>query len=629
MPGSQDYFGSISDTRDRRRHSRQTTALNYVRLGETNGGILLNVSEEGLAFTAAEPLAGEFIPRLRFQLTEKAEWIEASGRIVWLNDSKKGAGIEFIDISNAGREQIRQWIDSKKPYAETQESVSPARKTRKESEVTPFPAPKVETHKNETQYEIVEPHLRKMFPSESVLEAETARPAPPPQVAFNETQAESRAQFFPSESGEDCESSVTPAPPIGRQPTGREVRHAESLSESQNTRTVEPRFRHAVQIETLPETNQIHQEEESAPPENARLIEQSDEAPEITADSVIRTNQLQRDDSAPRAARVPNFGYQTSPSVLSGRVARVPSFGYQTAASSYQQSEDWTNWVDPAANPHRSKFGFVVMGVLLVAAAFAIGMALGHGSLDGLVESVRQYIPDKYQQAPTANISAAESAPPAPKVEKTRTDAPAQAQSDTSSAQTSATSATPSQAAPPSEPATSSISRTETHPEAASSEAEVAGPSGRAKASAAESATPPVLVSAAGSGNGPLRLTSPETAVSASSSVAISSQATVLVPRAAGADATQEAKRLQPGTLVFHVEPQYSKRMGRGEVEIVKLLATVGENGLVTNVQRISGPPLFASAAINAIREWKYSPTLFDGRPVKTEEKITVAFRSR
>ena len=95
MPGSQDYFGGITDSRDRRRHSRQITTLNYIKLGESNGGILLNISEEGLAFTAAEPLVGEFVPRLRFQLEEKAEWIEASGRIVWLNDSQKGAGIQF------------------------------------------------------------------------------------------------------------------------------------------------------------------------------------------------------------------------------------------------------------------------------------------------------------------------------------------------------------------------------------------------------------------------------------------------------------------------------------------------------------------------------------------------------
>lgn len=120
----------------------------------------------------------------------------------------------------------------------------------------------------------------------------------------------------------------------------------------------------------------------------------------------------------------------------------------------------------------------------------------------------------------------------------------------------------------------------------------------------------------------------PENAVSATSSVAVSSQATILVPREVGVDAAQEAKRLQLGTLVFRVDPQYPKKIGRSEVEIVKLMATVGENGQVTDVQRLSGSPPFATAAISAIREWKYSPTLFDGRPVKTEEKITVAFRS-
>jgi hypothetical protein len=57
VPGSQDYFGSISDKRDRRHYSRQITALNYINLDEGNGGILLNVSEDGLAFTAAEPLS--------------------------------------------------------------------------------------------------------------------------------------------------------------------------------------------------------------------------------------------------------------------------------------------------------------------------------------------------------------------------------------------------------------------------------------------------------------------------------------------------------------------------------------------------------------------------------------------
>ncbi len=103
----------------------------------------------------------------------------------------------------------------------------------------------------------------------------------------------------------------------------------------------------------------------------------------------------------------------------------------------------------------------------------------------------------------------------------------------------------------------------------------------------------------------------------------------MFVPREVGAEAVQEAKRLQPGALVFRVDPQYPKKIGRNEVEIVKLLATVGENGEVTNVQRISGPLPFATAAMSAVREWKYSPTLFDGHPVKSEQKIVVAFRAR
>jgi len=269
-----------------------------------------------------------------------------------------------------------------------------------------------------------------------------------------------------------------------------------------------------------------------------------------------------------------------------------------------------------------------VMGVLLVVAAFAIGLAFGHGSLEGFIDNIREYVPDKYRQEPTANISAAESAPPAPKVEKTQTDTPAQADSDNSVNQPSETPATSSPQTPSSQPVASRTDNKETPASAASSQTDTDSASETGKPAAGEGDSMPVLISVAGSGSGPFRLTAPETAVSATSSVAVSSQATILVPRGVGVDAAQEARRLQLGALVFRVDPQYPKKIGRGEVEIVKLLATVGENGQVTNVQHLSGSLPFATAAMSAIREWKYSPTLFDGRPVRTEEKITVAFRS-
>jgi hypothetical protein len=612
MPGSQDYFGGITDTRDRRRHSRQITTLNYIKLGESNGGILLNISEEGLAFTAAEPLVGEFIPRLRFQLEEKAEWIEASGRIVWLNDSKKGAGIQFLEISDADRQQIGRWIESKN-LSEIQDAETTPRKIRKETEVTPFPTPKSNSRNIEKQYEILEPNLRRMFPSESVLGVEAAHPAPSLQVeAFNETKA-TRADYFPSENDARREVPAVPGPQVEIHSSGREGRHAESLSESvARVPAAETRFAQAVQVETLAETETHQKVKESPLPERAPLIERSESLPERRPDSTADTNQF-------------------LPGGLAGRSVRVPTFGYQpTSSSNYEQQDDWTNWVDPSASAHRSKLGFVVMGVLLVVAAFAIGLVFGHGSIEGFIENIREYVPDKYRQEPTANVSAAESAPPAPKVEKTRTDTdtPAQTQSDNSADQASEAPATSSQATPSSEPVASRTGNKGTPASAASSYTDTDSASETGKPAAAEGDSTPVLISVASSGSGPLRLVAPENAVSASSSVAVSSQATILVPREVGADAAQEAKRLQLGTLVFRVDPQYPKKIGRSEVEIVKLLATVGENGQVTNVQRLSGPLPFATAAIGAIREWKYSPTLFDGRPVKTEQKITVAFRS-
>jgi len=615
MPGSQDYFGGITDSRDRRRHSRQITTLNYIKLGESNGGILLNISEEGLAFTAAEPIVGEFVPRLRFQLEEKAEWIEASGRIVWLNDSKKGAGIQFLEISDADREQIKRWVESKN-LAEMQDLERTSRKSRKESEVTPFPAPKSHTRTVEKQYEILEPHLRRMFPSESVLGVEATHPAPSHQVEpFSETKA-ARADYFPSENDVRREVPVAPDPQVEIHSSGREGRHPESLSQSvAHVPAAETRFARTVQVETLAETETHQKEEESPLPERAPLIEQSESTPERRPDSTADTNQF-------------------LPSGLAGRSVRVPTFGYRStfsASPNYERQEDWTNWVDPAASTHRSKLGFVVMGVLLVVAAFAIGLAFGHGSLEGFIENIREYVPDKYRQTPAANISTAESAPPAPKVEKTRTDTdtPAQTHSDNSVDQASEAPATSSPVTPSSEPVASRTDNKGTPANGASSHTDTESTSDTGKPAAAETDSTPVLVSFAGSGGGPFRLVAQETAVSASSSVAVSSQATILVPREVGVDAAQEAKRLQLGALVFRVDPQYPKKIGRSEVEIVKLLATVGENGQVTNVQQLSGSLPFATAAISAIREWKYSPTLFDGRPVKTEQKITVAFRSR
>ena len=40
----------------------------------------------------------------------------------------------------------------------------------------------------------------------------------------------------------------------------------------------------------------------------------------------------------------------------------------------------------------------------------------------------------------------------------------------------------------------------------------------------------------------------------------------------------------------------------------------------------VSGPPLLVKAAMDAVRQWRYRPTMLDGEPVEVETTIQVVF---
>ena len=91
---------------------RRVISLAYVELSENNGGIILNISEGGLVVTAAAPLGEDRMPRMRFQLPGSNDWIEASGEIAWISQSKREAGIRFVDLTAENRNRIREWFSS-------------------------------------------------------------------------------------------------------------------------------------------------------------------------------------------------------------------------------------------------------------------------------------------------------------------------------------------------------------------------------------------------------------------------------------------------------------------------------------------------------------------------------------
>src|SRR5713101_614648 len=118
---------AIHSTRDRRLQMRTTPASRAcVELGGANGGIVLNISETGMAVAAADPLVvDDYLPRIRFQLPSSGQNIEISAQIVWLAESKKSAGIRFVDLTAEARNQISNWIASEKPAPEF-EGLTPA-----------------------------------------------------------------------------------------------------------------------------------------------------------------------------------------------------------------------------------------------------------------------------------------------------------------------------------------------------------------------------------------------------------------------------------------------------------------------------------------------------------------------
>jgi periplasmic protein TonB len=86
--------------------------------------------------------------------------------------------------------------------------------------------------------------------------------------------------------------------------------------------------------------------------------------------------------------------------------------------------------------------------------------------------------------------------------------------------------------------------------------------------------------------------------------------------------AVEEAK------LILRIEPRYPPLalMTRTEGTVV-LHAFISREGRITALDVVSGPPLLVKAALDAVQEWRYRPTLLDGEPVEVETAITVIFR--
>jgi protein TonB len=81
------------------------------------------------------------------------------------------------------------------------------------------------------------------------------------------------------------------------------------------------------------------------------------------------------------------------------------------------------------------------------------------------------------------------------------------------------------------------------------------------------------------------------------------------------------------GLLIKKVNAQYPPGALQSRVQgQVALQAEIDKNGDVVSLALISGDPLLAPAALEAVKQWKYKPYLLNGQPVTVETTVIVNF---
>jgi periplasmic protein TonB len=81
------------------------------------------------------------------------------------------------------------------------------------------------------------------------------------------------------------------------------------------------------------------------------------------------------------------------------------------------------------------------------------------------------------------------------------------------------------------------------------------------------------------------------------------------------------------GLLVRRVNPTYPPLARQARIQgVVLLQAQISKTGDIENLTLISGHPMLAPAAIEAVKQWKYRPYLLNGEPVEVDTQIQVNF---
>jgi len=84
---------------------------------------------------------------------------------------------------------------------------------------------------------------------------------------------------------------------------------------------------------------------------------------------------------------------------------------------------------------------------------------------------------------------------------------------------------------------------------------------------------------------------------------------------------------MSEGDLIRKVQPSYPPLARNARIQgTVVLQAVISKQGTIENLRLLSGHPMLAPAAIDAVRQWRYRPYILNSEPVEVETQITVNF---
>jgi hypothetical protein len=607
---------------DRRRHLRiQVPFVLYVELGNGNGGLIPNLSETGFAVQAGTILVGDNFSSLQFQLPESGTWIECAGRLAWQGASKKEAGIEFIDLHEEGRDQIRNWISS-----QTVSGAVPAEKSNFNGVVeTEEPDRRAGSDSTLEQTSPAEFEFSEFFPEEGKLTSKSAagpdafeiqneelKPDSEPSAAANDPAISTESERFEQPSGVYAQSSDR----AGNFPS--ELRPEEPMPAfpALNQGSVgdrDPFSQAKVSISDIP-------------------VPGRSSYGEIQRDvlSYAHATKPYRDEFTADGNQSWRPLILTSVIAFAGGLAIAALLIFGPPNFRALVSHDTTPTMDPFGRDARTADVRSLPPATPVPPAPSDSDKPRNMSGSSRSPGLPQLPPVLYVVTPTerpkdVSQSASNTFEVQPRTSKPRTGAAQGGLADAGTADRQNSAAT--QAAP-----LSSQNPSDKHGNQNTQDdylqATKESPT-RSPVITSQQADIPQTAAVAKSENSPVAPNVDQNTRIASGSVAINTRfLSIRAPRGLTTQASQLGATLEIGQLISSPQPVYPPEAARQRIEgTVTLHAVVGGDGKVESVEPISGPSVLLAPAMNAVRDWRYGQTLIDGKPIESVRNIDLVFR--